>query len=62
MPDTIKVEKEDIKQEDNACLDKACQTDEWNEERMIKYRKMKRKLVDMINVSFFFLSVALLFF
>ncbi|KAI9481121.1 MAG: F/Y-rich N-terminus-domain-containing protein [Benjaminiella poitrasii] len=29
-------------------IDVACQTDDWDDARMIKYRKMKRKLIDFI--------------
>jgi hypothetical protein len=32
-------------------VENASQSQEWNEERMQKYRKMKRKLLDSITAS-----------
>lgn len=54
MPKGRKAVKEEevvIKPESIASVDISCQTEEWTEDRMIKYRKMKRKLMELIAVN-----------
>lgn len=55
MPKTkkgLKVETVSIPLKKEELHEVGCQTEVWTEEHMIKYRKMKRKLVEMIAVSF----------
>lgn len=56
---SLKVEAVYSMEESCQTAEVSCQTEDWDEERMIKYRKMKRKLVEMITVSYFCIDISL---
>lgn len=54
MPRTRNAKEEVVvpeKKEVVSGVDAACQTEDWSDDRMRKYRAMKRKLIELIAVS-----------